>query len=240
MEGGEQARAPLTGRGRTEATEPSALQRTYARRVAESKATIPHLYLRADVDMGACVELRDRLRAELGEAAPQYVDMVVRAAALALREHPRLNGAYRDARFESHSRVNVAVTVATQDTQMLPVISDADQAGLAEIAQRRAELAERARGGEITRPELSGGTFTVASYGDDEGVDEFAPAVVHGQGALLAAGAVREAPLVRGGAVVAGHAMTLVLCCDQRLIQGAEGAAFLRHVRGLLEEPDRL
>jgi Pyruvate/2-oxoglutarate dehydrogenase complex, dihydrolipoamide acyltransferase (E2) component, and related enzymes len=239
VEAGGQSGAALGGRGRTEAVEPSSLQRTYARRVAESKATIPHLYLRAEVDMGEAVALRERLRAALGDGAPGYVDMVVRAAALALREHPRLNGAYRDARFTAHSRVNVAVTVAAQETLILPVISDADQQELAVIAQRRAELTQRARSGEITRPELSGATFTVASYGD-EGVDEFAPAVVHGQGALLAAGAVREAPLVRDGAVVAGHAMTLTLCCDQRLIQGAEGAAFLRHVRGLLEQPDRL
>lgn len=239
MEGGEQAGAPVSARGHTEAVEPSALQRTYARRVAESKATIPHLYLRADVDMGRCVEVSTGLRSELGERAPSYADMVVRAAGLALREHPRLNAAYHDARFEFHSRVNVAITVAAQDTLILPVIQDADQHEVTAIAARRAELAERARAGTITRPELSGATFTVASFGE-HGVDEFAPAVIHGQGAMLAAGAVREAPLVRNGEVVPGHVMTLTLCCDQRLVQGDEGAAFLRHVRGVLEEPDQL
>ncbi len=237
MDGGERPSAPQGARGQTEAVEPSSLQRTYARRVAESKATIPHLYLRTDVDMGQCVEVRTGLRSELGDAAPSYVEMVVRAAGLALREHPRLNAAYRDARFEFHSRVNVAVAVTAQDTLILPVIHDADQQELTAISARLAELTERARNGAITRPELSGATFTVASFSE---VDEFTPAIVHGQGAILAVGAVREAPVVKGGAVVPGHVMTLSLGCDQRLIQGGEGAAFLQHVRRLLEEPDQL
>lgn len=239
MEGDGRTSAPRGARGQVEVVEPSQQQRSYARRVAESKATIPHLYLRTEVDMGRCVELRERLRSELGEAAPDYRDMVVRAAGLALRAHPRLNAAYRDARFEFPSRVNVAFTVVAQETTLTPVIHDADERELSAIAGRAAELAERAREGEITRPELSGATFTVASFGAD-GVDELVPAVVHGQGAILGAGAVRDAVLVRDGAVTAGHAMTLTLCYDQRLIQDAEGAAFLRRVRSLLEGPEQL
>jgi pyruvate dehydrogenase E2 component (dihydrolipoamide acetyltransferase) len=239
VEDGGRTSAPRGARGEVEAIEPSPQQRNYARRVAESKATIPHLYLRAEVDMGRCAELRERLRSELGEAAPDYLHMVVRAAGLALRAHPRLNAAYRDARFEFPSRVNVAFTVPAQGTTVMPVIHDADEQALGAIAARAAELVERARSGEITRPELSGATFTVASFGAD-GVDELVPAVVHGQGASLGAGAVREAALVRDGAVSAGLAMTLTLCCDQRLVQDAEGAAFLRRVRELLEEPEQL
>ena len=237
MEGDGRTSAPRGARGQVEVVEPSQQQRSYARRVAESKATIPHLYLRTEVDMGRCVELRERLRSELGEAAPDYRDMVVRAAGLALRAHPRLNAAYRDARFEFPSRVNVAFAVPAQDTTLFPVIHDADERDLAAIASRAAELAARARAGTITRPELSGPTFTVVSAG---GVDEIVPAVVHGQGAILGAGEVREAALVKDGAVTPGHAMTLVLCCDQRLVQDDAAAAFLRRVRELLEEPEGL
>lgn len=237
--GGEPAAAAQSARGDAEALEPSQLQRTVARRAAESKATIPHLYLRTEVDMGQCVEARAGLEAALGERAPTFADMAVRAAALALRAHPRLNGAWRDGRFEHYSRVNVAIAVPAQDSFLLPTIHDADTKELGAVAAESAELAARARDGSITRPEQSGATFTVADFGEF-GVTDWSPAIIHGQGALLAIGAVRSEPVVEGADVVAGHRMTATLCADQRLAQGTEAPSFLRSFRALLEEPDQL
>ncbi len=139
--------------------------------MAESKATIPDFTLTADVDMERCVELRAELKRLSHVDAPTYNDMIVKACALALREHPRANGSYRDGRFELHSRVNVGVAVAiasddpTAGALVVPTVFDADSKALGEIARETRALAERVRDGTITPPELSGGTFTVSNLG---------------------------------------------------------------------------
>ncbi len=136
--------------------------------MAESKATAPDYTLSVEVDMTACVELRAKLQetaAESDEPAPSYNDMIVKAAALALREFERVNGAYRDGRFELYSRVNVGVAVAAQDALVVPTIFDADQKSLGQIARDARGLIDKVRAGKITPPELSGGTFTVSNLG---------------------------------------------------------------------------
>jgi pyruvate dehydrogenase E2 component (dihydrolipoamide acetyltransferase) len=227
-----------TAKGDVVIQEPSRLQGVIARRMAESKATIPDFVIRMDVDMEGCVALRGQIKERLGPdvTVPSYNDMVVKACALALREFPRANGAYRDGRFELYSRVNVGVAVAGQDALVVPTVFDADRRSLGDIARETRELAGKVRDGKIRPPELSGGTFTVSNLGM-YGVTGFTAVINPPQAAILAVGAMGEAPVVVDGRVVVRHRMEISLSCDHRILYGADAAQFLARIRELLEEP---
>ncbi len=229
---------PETAKGQVSYEELSKLQSTISRRMAESKATAPHFYLEAEVDMSRLVEARAQIKAAAkdGDVVPSFNDMVVKACALALREHPRANGAYRDGRFELYSRVNVGVAVAARDALVVPTVFDADQKNLRQIAMDSRALAQRVRDGQITPPELSGATFTVSNLGMF-GIDSFAAVINPPQAAILAVGAIAERPIVRDGAIAAAHLMRVNLACDHRILYGAPAAEFLARIRALLEEP---
>ncbi len=224
-----------TAKGAATVEEPTRGQAQHARRVAESRATVPDLTVTTSVDMEAAVALR----AGLPPPAPSFEDLVVKACALALREAPRANGAYRDARFERYARVNVGVTMVTPDSTVTSVVFDADTKSLAGIASDTVTLTRRARDGAITQPELSGATFTVSSLGEF-GVTHFAAVVSQPQAAILAVGAVAPRAVVRDGVVVARHVVDLTLSCDHRILHGADAARFLRRIRELLEQPATL
>jgi len=225
-----------TAKGDVTVEEPSRAQQTVARRVAEAKATVPELVLRAEVAMDACVALRERLEEQAAEPVPSYEDMVVRACALALREHPRANSAYRDGRYEGYSRVNVGVVVAARDALLVPTIFDADRRSLHEVAQAARTLSERIRAGTVTSPELSGATFTVSALAG-HGVASFAAAVIPPQAAILALGEVARRAVVVDGELAVGHRMEVTLTCDHRILFGERAGAFLARVRALLEHP---
>jgi pyruvate dehydrogenase E2 component (dihydrolipoamide acetyltransferase) len=224
-----------TAKGDVTVQELTRTQQLIARRMAESKATVPDFTLRSEVDMEACVQLRAALKA-LGGDVPSYNDMVVKASALALREFPRANGSYRDGRFELHSRVNVGVAVAALDSLVVPTVFDADRKSLREIARESRGLAERVRAGTVTPPELSGGTFTVSNLGM-YGVTDFTAVINPPQAAILAVGALAQRPVVRDGALVARNTMGVTLVCDHRILYGADAAEFLARIRALLEQP---
>jgi pyruvate dehydrogenase E2 component (dihydrolipoamide acetyltransferase) len=209
--------------------------------MSESKATAPHFYLHVDADMSRCVEARARLkaRAGAGEVVPSLNDMIVKAAALALRAHPRANGSYRDGRVELHSRINVGFAVAAQDALVVPTIFDADRKGLGEIAIETATLARRVRDGSITPPELSGGTFTVSNLGMF-GVSAIDPVINPHQAGILGVGAVSERPVVREGVVAASWLAALTLAGDHRVLYGADGARLLAAIGDLIEQPAAL
>ena len=230
--------SPETAKGQVTFEELSKLQSTIARRMSESKATAPHFYLEAEIDMSRAVEGRARLKAAAGEGevVPSFNDMIVKACALALREHPRANGAYRDGRFELYSRVNVGVAVAAQDALVVPTVFDADQKGLGQIAAESRALAQKVRDGQVTPPELSGGTFTVSNLGM-YGIDNFSAVINTPQAAILAVGAIKERPVVRDGELTTAHMVGVTLACDHRILYGAPAAEFLARVRTLLEEP---
>ena len=230
---------PETAKGQTEVVELTKLQQTVARRMAESKATAPHFYLQAEIDMTAAVEGRARLKAAAkeGEVVPTFNDMVVKACAIALREYPRANGAYRDGKIELYSRINVGIAVAAQNALVVPTIFDADQKGLRRIASESRALAARVRDGSITPPELSGGTFTVSNLGM-YGISNFHAVINTPQAGILAVGEVKAKPAVTdSGAIEARQLMGVTLACDHRILYGADGAEFLARVRQLLEEP---
>ncbi len=232
------AGTPETAKGQVSYEEPSKTQQVIARRMAESKATAPHFYLRASVDMSEAVAGRAKLKQLAGEGSvvPSFNDMVVKACALALREHPRANGAYRDGRFELYSRVNVGVAVAAEDALVVPTVFDADRKGLRQIAVESRALAAKVRDGSITPPELSGATFTVSNLGM-YGIDGFSAVINPPQAAILAVGAIAERPVVRDGELAAAHLMQVDLACDHRILYGAPAAEFLARIRSLLEEP---
>ena len=206
--------------------------------MSESKATAPHFYLQAEIDMTAAVAARKRLKqmASEGDVVPTFNDMVVKACAIALREMPRANGAYRDGHIELYSRVNVGVAVAAQDALVVPTVFDADLKGLRRISADTKALAARVREGSITPPELSGGTFTVSNLGMF-GVSNFSAVINTPQAGILAVGELKAKPAVVDGEIVARDLMGVTLACDHRILYGADGAVFLKRIRELLEEP---
>ncbi|HET9197126.1 MAG TPA: dihydrolipoamide acetyltransferase family protein [Solirubrobacterales bacterium] len=227
-----------TAKGNVQTQDPNKLQQTIARRMAESKATAPHFYLTIEIEMGKAVEARAGFKAAAreGDAVPSFNDMIVKACAIALREFPKANGAYRDGRFELYSRVNVGVAVAAEEALVVPTVFDADRKGLRQIAADTRAVAAKVRDGSVTPPELSGGTFTVSNLGMF-GIEEFDAVINMGQAAILAVGAIRDAPAVRDGEIVPAKLMKATLSCDHRILYGAEGAEFLARVKQLLEEP---
>jgi pyruvate dehydrogenase E2 component (dihydrolipoamide acetyltransferase) len=221
----EGARRPLTR-----------MQQTIARRMAQSRATVPDFELRAEVDMTELVTLREQLRAAT-DSLPSYNDFIVRAVALALREFPRVNGSYRDAQIEEHAQVNVGIAVAGEETLVVPTIFNADAKSVRQIAAASRELAAKVRDGSISPGELAGGTFTVSNLGM-YGVDSFSAVINAPQAAILAVGSLRmRAVADEDGTILARRTVHLSLACDHRILYGADGARFLHRVRELLEHP---
>jgi pyruvate dehydrogenase E2 component (dihydrolipoamide acetyltransferase) len=225
-----------TGKGEVTVVELTSTQKTIARRMAESKATVPDFQVRTEADVTDLLALRSQMKAAQ-EQAPSVNDFVVKACGLALREHPRANGAYRDGAFELYGRVNVGVAVAAEGTLIVPTIFDADAQPVTAIASTTRALAARVRDGKVLPPELSGGTFTVSNLGMF-GVTSFTAVVNPGQAAILAVGAAVARPAVGSdGGFVARSLMDLSLSCDHRILYGADAAAFLARVRELLQAP---
>lgn len=233
--------APAAGKkGVSELIEYSRARQKISRRIAESKATIPHIYLELEVAMDSAEALRRRLGNDSGNGpAPTVTDLLVKATALALRDHPRSNSGYRDGNLELHSRINIGLAVDTDDGSLTPVIIDADRLSLFEIAAESRRMAERARSGELTPPEQSGATFAISNLGMF-GITGSLPVVNPGQSAKLAVGRVTERPVVRDGRIVPGLVMQLNLSCDHRALHGGEAARLLGAIGGRLESPEEL
>lgn len=217
-------------KGAATVTEPERWERAVARRSAESRATVPELTVEVEVETAAVSALAEQIGCSAGA-------LVARACALALREHPRANAAYRDGRFESYPRVNLGWLIAGEQHHTIPVVLDADQLSAAELAAEIARLDGRARGGELTPPELAGATFTVWDAGA-LGLTRAEMPVVAPQAAALSAGEIRTVAGVRDGRIVETGTMTLTLACDHRIIYGARAAAFLQAVQRRLREAD--
>jgi pyruvate dehydrogenase E2 component (dihydrolipoamide acetyltransferase) len=216
------------GRGTSTPTEPARWQGAVARRSAESRATVPDIDFSVTVDVEAVLAMERELGSGLSA-------LWVRACAVSLREHPAANGAYRDGRFESYERVNVGVVIAAVEAYAIPTVFDADTKTAAEIGAELADLDARTRAGELLAPELSGATFTMSDVGG-LGIERSTPLVVPPQAAAVSTGSVRAQPIVRNGAIVPGHVMTVTLACDHRILYGAAAAAFLVTIKTRLEE----
>jgi pyruvate dehydrogenase E2 component (dihydrolipoamide acetyltransferase) len=208
-------------RGESEVVEPTQAERALARRVAESRATVPDLELGVEVEMSASVALAQGI----GTTA-----VLLRACALALQEHPRANAAYRDGRFELYSSINVGVLMPAAT----PTVFDAADKPLADLHAELESLTGRAERGELRPPELSGATFTLADLGP-LGIDRPGIVITPPHAAAVAAGTIREAAVTRGGAIVPGLMMQLTLAADQRILNGVHAARFLGRIKQLLE-----
>jgi pyruvate dehydrogenase E2 component (dihydrolipoamide acetyltransferase) len=229
----------------------SPMRKTIARRLTESKTTVPHFYLSIDVDASNLVKLREQINAELassahgksnGESQPLKVslnDLLIKACAVALVHVPECNASFTPEAILVHKRVDISVAVAIPDGLVTPVLRRADQKSVVAIAIEVRELASRARSRKLKPEEMQDGTFSISNLGMF-GIDEFAAVINPPEGAILAVGQVREVPVVADGAVVAGKRLALTLSCDHRVVDGAVGASFLAELRRLIEHPLRV
>lgn len=216
----------------------SLMRKTIARRLLESKTSIPHFYLTAEADVDAALEFRDRL-AQGNGARVSMNDLVLKAAALALRKVPQANASFGDDVIIQHARVDVGMAVAVEDGVVTPVIRDADTKTVGQVGAAAHELAARARDRKLLPHEMAGATFSVSNL-STYGIDHFAAIINPPEAAILAVGRVRKEPVVRHGSIVVGHRMSLTLSCDHRVIDGAVGARLLQAIVALLESPATL
>jgi pyruvate dehydrogenase E2 component (dihydrolipoamide acetyltransferase) len=216
----------------------TSLESTIAARMTAAKATVPDFTLTTEVEMDPALELRSHL-SELGlDPLPSITDLVVKACAMALRAHPRVNASYGDGTIEIHGRVNIAVAVAAPDAPA-PVVADADAKTLAQIAVETRALAQLAQTASLAPDQVSGATFTISNLGM-HGVTQFSAILNPPQAAILAVGSVREHAVVLAGGLVSRRQMSLTATCDHRILYGADAATFVQSVRTTLEQPLRL
>jgi pyruvate dehydrogenase E2 component (dihydrolipoamide acetyltransferase) len=223
-------------KGAVTVVELSRTQQLIARRMASAKATVPEFQVTVEVDAEAALELREQLR-NTASPLPSLNDLIVKACALALRQHQLVNGAYVDGRFELYSRINIGVAVAGEGTLVVPTVFDADVKSLVEIAAQTRALASQVRDGSVAPADLAGGTFTVSNLGM-LGVARFTAVINPPQAAILAVGAASPRAVVGSdGAISVRRVMELTLSADHRIVYGADGAEFLASVRKRLERP---
>jgi pyruvate dehydrogenase E2 component (dihydrolipoamide acetyltransferase) len=213
----------------------SNMRKTIARRLVESKFSAPHYYVTVEIDMDAAVDLREQLQ-RLEEAKVSFNDLVVKACARALTRFPLVNASWGGDKIVTHAEVNVGIAVALPDGLITPVVRDADQKSVVEIAAEVRDLATRARDKKLKPEEFSGSTFTISNLGMYD-VTEFTAIINPPDSAILAVGAVRQVPVVDGGTIRPGHRMKVTMSSDHRVIDGALSAQFLAEVRRLLEAP---
>ena len=214
----------------------SAMRRVIARRLSESKQTVPHFYLSIDCTIDELLKIRATLNAKAEGYKISVNDFVIRAAALALRQVPAANASWSDDAILLWERVDIAVAVALDDGLITPIIKGADQKGLAQIAQESKDLAERARAGKLKLEEFQGGTFSISNLGM-YGIREFEAVINPPQGGILAVGAGEPRPIVKDGQLAVATVMTCTLSGDHRVVDGAVGAQFLAAFRKLVEDP---
>lgn len=235
------AAAPATARAGAMPREMSRVRKTTGKRMAEAKEVIPHFYVTVEVEMGPALAFRKQVNAELDDDAAKVSvnDLIVKAAALALREFPNLNTSLEGETLYDHDSIDVNVAVAIENGLIAPFVPQADQKSLGTIARMTKDLATRAREGGLQPDEYQGGTFTISNLGMFD-VSEFIAIINPPQAAILAVGSAQEVPVVKDGKVEIGHRMKLTLSADHRITDGAEVARFLQVVRDYLEHPFRM
>ncbi|NOU34655.1 MAG: 2-oxo acid dehydrogenase subunit E2, partial [Polyangiaceae bacterium] len=224
----------------------SPMRKTIARRLTESKQTVPHFYLTIDVDAGALLELRESINRDLASESktdkPLKVsvnDLLIKACATALRRVPECNATFTPEALLIHQRVDISVAVAIPDGLVTPVLRDADKKSVVQIAQEVRELASRARSKKLKLDEMQDGTFSISNLGMF-GIDAFSAVINPPEGAILAVGQARDEAVVKDGVIVPGKKLSMTLSCDHRVIDGSVGASFLAELRALIERPMRI
>ena len=217
----------------------SQMRAAIARQMPLSKAPVPHFYVTNEVAMDRAWELREELNALEGQPKISLNDLVIRACALALLQHPGVNASFRGDAIRVFHRAHIGIAVALEEGLITPVLRDCHAKSLAQIAVESRDLAERARVRKLRAQELSGATFSISNLGMFD-VAEFSAIINPPEGAILAVGSVRRVPVVDEAGLGVGRRMALTISCDHRVMDGAMGARFLQDVKRLLEEPLRL
>jgi pyruvate dehydrogenase E2 component (dihydrolipoamide acetyltransferase) len=213
----------------------SSMRRTIAKRLSESAFSAPHFYVTVEVDMDAAVSLREQLmRAE--ELKVSFNDLVVKACAKALTRFPTVNASWTGEAIQTHAEVHVGIAVSIPDGLITPVVRNADRKHVADISAEVKDLAARARDKKLKPEEYMGSTFTISNLGMFD-VTEFTAIINPPESCILAVGAVRKQPVVKGDALAVGHRMKVTLSADHRVVDGALAAQFLAEIRRLLENP---
>ncbi|HVH32143.1 MAG TPA: dihydrolipoamide acetyltransferase family protein [bacterium] len=224
--------------GEFEAIPLTKMRQTIAKRMSQSKQQAAHFYVTVEVDMDAALRARQQLNAAQTGGKLSVNDLVVKAAALALRQYPNLNSALIEGTIRRYKRINVAIAVALPEGLIAPVVHDTDRLSLAEVAGKIHDLGERARAGHLHPEDYNGGTFTVSNLGMFGDVDNFIAIINPPQTAILAVGKALPHAVVRKGQIVAAIMMKLTLSADHRVTDGAEAAQYLQELKRLLETPD--
>jgi pyruvate dehydrogenase E2 component (dihydrolipoamide acetyltransferase) len=219
----------------------STMRKVIAKRLLESKQTVPHFYLTQNIEIDALLKLRAELNAQSPKDGPAAFklsvnDLVIKACAVALRRHPNVNASYTEAAILQYEDVDISIAVAIPDGLITPIIRKADQLGLAAISVAMKDLGARAKSGKLKPDEYQGGGFSISNLGMF-GIPEFSAIINPPQAAILAVGAGEPRAVVKGGAVVIATMMTVTLSCDHRVVDGALGAEFLATLKGIIEAP---
>ncbi|WP_437971784.1 pyruvate dehydrogenase complex dihydrolipoamide acetyltransferase [Sorangium sp. So ce260] len=225
----------------------SMMRKAIARRLTESKQTVPHFYLSIDVDADPLNALREQINADLAATAAEgekpakvsFNDLLVKACAIALVRVPECNAQFTSDAILVHRRVDISVAVAVPEGLVTPVVRDVDRKQVLEIAAEVRELAGRAKAKKLRPEEMANGTFSISNLGM-YGIDNFGAVINPPEGAILAVGQVRREPVVRGEQIVPGRRLSMTLSCDHRVVDGAVGATFLKVLRQLLEHPTQI
>lgn len=216
----------------------SQMRKTIARRLSESMFTAPHFYLTMSIDMDACVAARGKLN-EVSKVKISFNDMVLKAVAVALKQHPKVNSSWLGDKIRTNYHVNIGVAVAVDEGLLVPVIRFADSKSLSQIAAEVKDYAQKAKDKKLQPADWEGSTFTISNLGMF-GIDEFTAIINPPDACILAIGGISQVPVVKNGQIVPGNIMKVTLSCDHRVVDGATGAAFLQTVKSLLEEPLRM
>lgn len=216
----------------------SQMRKTIARRLSESKFTAPHFYLTLEINMDNAMETRSQVNGIEGVKI-SFNDMVIKAVALSLREHPTVNSAWLGDVIRRNDHVHIGVAVAVDEGLLVPVIRFADGKDMTEIGAEVKELATKAKNKKLQPQEWEGNTFTISNLGMF-GIEEFTAIVNPPDSCIMAVGGIRNVPVVKNGEIVPGNVMKVTLSCDHRVVDGASGAAFLNTFKEYMENPARL
>ncbi len=218
-----------------EETNNSQMRKTIAKRLAESKFTAPHYYLMLEIDMDNAIASRKAIN-ELPDTKVSFNDIVVKASAMALKKHPKVNSQWFEDRTRINHHVNIGVAVAVEDGLLVPVIPFTDQKSMTQIGAEVKDMAVRAKSKKLTPAEMEGSTFTVSNLGMF-GINEFTSIINQPNSAILSVGAIVQKPVVKNGEIVVGNVMKITLACDHRTVDGATGSAFLQTLKQFIENP---
>lgn len=213
----------------------SQMRKVIARRLAESKFSAPHFYLSVSVDMDNAIAARKAINA-LPDTKVSFNDLVVKACAMALREHPTVNSSWREDVIRRNQHVNIGIAVAVDDGLLVPVVRFTDTKSLTSISAEVKEYAQKAKDKKLQPADWEGSTFTISNLGMF-GIDEFTAIINSPDACILAVGGIQQIPVVKDGQVVPGNVMKLTLSCDHRVVDGASGAAFLNTLKTYLQNP---